>query len=98
MGKDKEPLLRSNIKDIGLDIFPDDDVDWEILETKHQGGYSCIEAKPSPPMGYPCFKFITCIDEDDSIQVPACYALIDGQWRLLCSSPEEKKDWRDYSW
>lgn len=100
MQAELEKRLRENIMDIGLDVFPDnDDVSWNIKAITEQKGYICIQARPEPQtVGYPEFKFIVRIDASDNICVPACYALIDGNWRLLCSSPEESKDWKELSW
>jgi hypothetical protein len=92
----RETYVQSHLPDIGLDSFPDDvEVRWHRRGTWHEGSYCLVEAEPVPAtVGYPRFRFVLHFATEAQASVAGCYALIEGRWALLFSSPGASPEWR----
>ena len=82
---DTEDLIRTNIQQIGLHCFPDNEQTvWNIVSIEFKEGSHWVETTPVPDVGFPRVRFV--LDSPDISGVKAAYYFDNGDWSLIFSS------------
>ncbi len=92
---ERESVINEQITAIGQESFPDNpDVDWEVLEIKHEGPYAFVEALPHPDeIGAARFMFVLTVDDVETAHCVGCYDF-EAEWGLLFDDPGAPTDWK----
>ncbi|MHC4874353.1 MAG: hypothetical protein ACYTFY_21075 [Planctomycetota bacterium] len=89
----REEIINRDIQTIGSESFPDDDVNWEILDIVNDGGYYFVETAPdSDDVGYEKFIIILKFTDAENYVVAGCFCWEDEQWNLLFTDALEESE------
>jgi hypothetical protein len=93
---DRESWIRQNINHIGRDAYPDyPDVKWTFHGVVHQGGYTFVEAEPTPadPIGWPRVRFVLRCEADAQPILAGGYGLEQAGWQRIFATSDTPTDW-----
>jgi hypothetical protein len=80
--------VEEHIQGVGSESFPDNNVEWRVIEIEHRAQFTLVKTMPYPnSVGYDRFVFVFVFNPDHTdAQLKAVYAKHSGTYGLLFTS------------